>query len=140
MPSIEASLFTRLSTHAGLSALVSTRVYPFHLPQNPTYPAVSFTKVSSERISAMGSDTGVVRKRFQVSAWGQKNGAKSGVENVYDVAVQIRAALQRWSGTVGGVVIQDTFIVNELDLFEPGPSAEHHVYHVPVDVEIIHEE
>ncbi len=53
--SVEGAIFTRATTHAGLSALISTRAYLVRAPQNPTLPIVVFTRVSSEREHAMGS-------------------------------------------------------------------------------------
>lgn len=128
--SIEESLFTRLSTHAGLSALVSARIYPLILPQKPTLPAVTYTRVSGERVSAMGADTVIARPRFQVSCFA------STYASARAVAAQVRAALQRWRGTVGGVVIQDSFIESEIDLYEDDTK----LYHTALDFEIIHEE
>ena len=130
MASIEESIYTQLSGHGGLSALVGTRIRPVTLGQDEKLPAVTFFEVSASRFSASGSDVGVVRKRFQISAWG------ASAPSARDVATQIRLALQRWNGTVGGIVIQDTYIENELDIYDPATE----VYHRPVDVEIFHEE
>ncbi len=127
--SIETVLFTRLTTHAGLSVLIGARVYPGAMPQKVTYPAVSYSRVAASRVSAMGADTGLVRARFQFDAWCEK------YSDVRAVAVQLRAALQRWSTTTG-TVIQDIYFVSEVDLYED----ETRVHHAALDFEVIYQE
>lgn len=132
---IETELYTRLTTHAGLSALIGTRAYPLHLPQKPTLPAVTYARVSATRVSAMGADTGLVRPRFQIDVWAEKyitQGAKTGAR---EVAEQVRAALQRWS-TASGTIVQDTYFLNEVELFEPDTET----WHIALDFEINYEE
>ena len=131
--SVEATLYTRLTTHAGLSALIAARVHPNKLPQGVTLPAVSYRRVSAERVPAMGSDTGLVRARFQFDAWA------AGYQAMLDVKEQLRAALERWSTTTG-TVIQDIFYRNETDMFESANEREAEVHHGALDFEIIYEE
>lgn len=133
MSLIEEAVANRLSTFGGLTALVGTtppRIWPVLLPQNPVYPAVTYQVISAERTSAMGADTGLRQTRIQVSSWAPK------YADVKAVKEQVRAALQRWRGTVLGVVVQDTFIENESDFFDP----EIPMYHSPIDVMIWHVE
>jgi len=127
---IEDAIFTRLTTHAGLSALIGTRAYPLQAPQNAATPFLVYQRVSAQRISAMGNDTGLARGRFQVSCFA------STYSSAKDVAAQARAALQRWRGTVNGTTIQDTYFENDVDVYNPGTL----IYHVAIDVEIIYEE
>ena len=131
--SVEATLFTRLTTHAGLSALISTRVHPNKLPQGVALPAVSYRRVSAARVSAMGADTGLVRARFQFDAWA------AGYQALLDVKEQLRLALERFSTTTG-TVIQDIFFLNETDMFEAAKEREAEIHHGALDFEIIYEE
>lgn len=129
---IESVLYTRLTTHAGLSALTALRVYPNVLPQNVSYPAISFRRVSSERPSAMGSDIGLVRARFQFDVWAESYDLAPGARTS---AEQVRLALQRWSDA-GPPVVQEVFFLNDLDLFEPQTA----LHHVALDFEVNYEE
>ncbi len=131
---LEEAIYTYLKTHSGLSSLVGTRIYPLVLPQSINLsdgPAVTFFKVSyvGERVLG-GSNPKTVRSRFQFSCWAKTYAsAKS-------VAVQIKSALQDYSGTVGGtggVKILDANPVDERDIYEQDTG----VYHVPVDVTIL---
>lgn len=124
---IEETLFTRMSTFAGLTALVGARIYPLILPQGVTYPAVTYQRISSEpRESCMVDDAGIVRSRFQITAWGD---TFAGVRNIME---QVRQCLQRW--TTSGV--QGTFLVGEYDLYDEVSLK----YGAALDAQIIHEE
>lgn len=119
-------MYTRLAGFAGLLALVSTRIYPLMLPQNPIYPAVTYSRVSGQRESAQQADTGVARVRFNVTAWAETYLAGK------EVSEQARLALQRYRGTVSGVVIEDIFCLDGPDLFQ----AEARVFYFPRDFEV----
>ena len=77
----------------------------------------------------MGSDTGLARARIQVDGW-----AKS-YDEVRAVAEQVRLALQRWSNSVG-TVVQDIYILNELDLYE----TETRLHRVMFDFDVVYVE
>ena len=134
---VEAEIKTRLSGFAGLSALISDRIYPVTLPQNVEMPAVSYRRVSAERVSAMGADTGLVRARFQFDCWSgeHENGDSGTFDEAKAVAKQVRLALQRWRNT-SGTVVQDTFMIGDQDLHEHDTET----YHAALDFEIFYEE
>ena len=118
--SMADALYSRLSGFAGLSALVAARVYPLRAPQGAALPYVTFQRVHAERESAMGVDVGVVHARIQVSAWGKTFTEAEAVKE------QVRAALQRWSGTAAGVVVLDSFVVSEIELYEDETGIHQH--------------
>ena len=127
--SVESELYTRLTTHAGLSALVVLRVFPGHLPQGATLPAISYSRVSAGRPSAMGTDIGLVEARFQIDVWDDD------YLGLVAVKEQVRAALQRWS-TSSGTIVRDTFFENEIDLYED----ELEIHHAALDFRPWYEE
>ncbi len=63
----------------------------------------------------MGSDPGVARPRFQVSSWAKGTGGFASARAVGD---QVRAALQRYRGTLGGTEILDSFLDDERHLYD----------------------
>jgi len=127
---IEGALLSRLKSQV---ALVSNRVYAVQLPQNVTLPAVTFQRISAIREHAMGGDAEPTHARFQVSSW-----AKT-YDEVRDVADQVKAGLDRFSGTLDTTVIQQIFRVTDQDLFEPDDLGVG-VFHVPVDFMVHFEE
>lgn len=104
--SVETALFTRLtSTHSGTAALISTRCYPLHLPQNPTLPAVVYQRVSSD--SRHGTTTRR-EPRYQMSCWAATYaGAKA-------LAAQVRDAIENHADTA----ISMGRVVSEIDDYE----------------------
>ena len=90
--SLESDLFTKLSTHAGLSALVGTRIYPNRLPDNPTLPAVVYQRITTMNVLASG-DVPLIRARMQVDCWDDS------YLSVAAVAAQVHAALDMGSST-----------------------------------------
>ena len=120
---IEAVLYTRLSTFAGLTALVATRVYPLAAPQNVTAPYLTYRRVSAIRESAMGADANNVTARFQIDVWA------SSFASARNVAEQVRLAMQRWTNATG-TTVDDTFIENQIDLYDP----EIDTFHIAVDI------
>jgi len=123
---IEQTLFTRLSTFAGLTALVATRIYPLIMPQGVTHPAVTYQRISSTRESCMVDDDGIVRARFQVTTWAATFASARAVID------QVRLALQRWS-TSG---VQDTYIIGEYDLYDEAAL----IFGAAIDAEVVYEE
>ncbi|MDD5533788.1 MAG: hypothetical protein PHC52_13415 [Syntrophales bacterium] len=111
---IEAALYTYLSTYAGLIALTNDRIYPGQIPEKRDMPAVSVFLIDDPPIHAGGADATVYQPRFQFTCWG------SSYKNACDVATQVKAALRDYSGTMGGeggVVVQRSFYEGATDIY-----------------------
>lgn len=109
---VEQALYSRLTAHAGTSAIIGKKVYPNLLPQDVTLDAITYQRISATRTPAMGADSDAAYARFQVSSWSSTySGAKA-------LAAQVQDALQRWSGTAGGTTVLEVFLLNELDIYE----------------------
>jgi hypothetical protein len=126
---IEELIFARLDGFAGLTALVADRVYVGILPQDVALPAVSWRRVTGDRLRAMVADPGLVRARFQFDAWAETYLAAR------DVREQLRLALERWSDA-GPPAVQATFFLSEIDLYEDDTE----LHHLSCDYEINYEE
>ena len=131
--SVESVLVTRLSGFAGLTALIGTtppRLYYGEMPQKTALPAVSYGRVTAQRVPAMGADTGLVRARFQFDVWA------ANAKSARQVVEQLRLALQRWSNT-SGTVIQDIHVAGDVDLGLDPDTLEHHS---AIDFEVVYVE
>ncbi len=130
----EEALVAHLGSHDGFTALVANRLYPLVLPQGPTYPAVTYARISRKGRRTLGGTVALVNSRFQFSCW-----AKS-YREAKAVAAELESALQSYSGQMGGaggVRVLDGEIDNEQDQYEPESAPG--IYHVPVDVLLMHE-
>lgn len=125
----------RLNTFAGVTALVASRIYPLVLPQEPTYPAITFSRVSSQRIEGVYTDYGMARVRIQITCWALT------YDSAKAVAEQVRIALERYgtavSGTlIAGVTVYDIHMGSEADAYEPTLDA----FASSVDFTVVHAE
>lgn len=82
--SIEAALYAHLAADAGLAAVVSTRIYPMQLPQQPTLPALTYQRISTLPTQHRGNAIALHRRvRMQIDCWAAD----------YDTTLTVRAAV-----------------------------------------------
>jgi hypothetical protein len=113
-----------LAGNVGVTAIVGTRIYPLKLPQNPTYEAISY-----QRISNTGQDgTSTLRQsRWQFNCWAATYG------DGQTLATAVKAALEEYINLLGIPGINMARVVNELDDWDEDSE----VYRVMIDV-ILH--
>lgn len=134
--SAEIAVFDRLSNFAGLTALVSNRIFPNIIPPKKAMPAVTYQLITYQPTLAMGSNAGVSRSRIQVSCFGRGSGSASAYASAKGVRDQVVAALDRFRGTAGGVVVQAIYILNEVDLYDDNAKVDG----VAIDFDVVFEE
>lgn len=128
---IEEAIYTHLVGNAGVLALAGNRVYPLNLPQNPSYPAITYRRVTTRRVMAHDGPEDLGFPRFQFDCYAV------GYREVRDLANALRAALNGYRGIMGGgVEVDGVIFLNEVDDF--GDTAE--VFRVTVDFLIVHKE
>jgi hypothetical protein len=109
MASIDTALFTRLS---GNVALAGTRIYPPPIPQNATYPLVTYQQISGVRDYVYSNQSGLVRARFQMDSYAETAmGARA-------LAEQVRLCLSIYRGTSDTIVIDLIQIINEQRVYD----------------------
>ena len=115
---IEEALKSRLTSYAGLAALIGSRAFPMALPENPTLPAVVYQRISGTREQALGGSTGLARPRFQVIVWATT------YAQARAAATQVRLALDGWDGVLGGTggVQASITLLNEIDAVQTDPE------------------
>lgn len=114
---IKEFLLTKIST-------VGNRIYYSNLPQNPTYPAISFFRISNIRQHDI--DSGSVYYQFDV--W-----TLTYIQGV-ELAEQIRFALQREKSVINNIPVIQGVYLNEDDGYEPDTK----LYHIAMDFKIIY--
>jgi hypothetical protein len=82
--SIETDLYTTLSNDAGVTALVSTRIYPSLAPEGVTHPYITYQVITGTRLSTITGVGDATRKRIQMSCHA----------NTYSVAKSVSAAVE----------------------------------------------
>lgn len=128
---LRETVFTRCTTHAGMAALIGSRCYPERLPENVSYPAISF-------IAPVSMVDAVYRTQDNVNS--PVTRAVSRVQlNCYaetgDGAEALGAqAIQAWSGYKNGCTIGYSFVANLISSREDAIN----VYRYIVDVMVEH--
>lgn len=93
------------------------RVYPEVLPQNPTYPAVTYNIIDNVPTHCMGRDAAITRTRVQVDSWGVS------YADAHTLANEVAARLSRYKGAVEGVIVSDCLLDNATDVYEDDAQA-----------------
>ena len=113
------AVYALLSADAGVTALVSTRIYPTVLPQDKTLPALVYQRISGVEPGQIdGQGRALVQGRIQVTALAAEFGACAAI---LDAA---REALLYQYGSIGGIevvsIIRD---IDGADDFDPDLQA-----------------
>jgi hypothetical protein len=108
------------------------------MPERQALPAVAYQVVSDTPVHASGADAPNRAARIQINSYGDKQEGAAGYGSAKAVAVQVHAALSRYSGTVGSdAVIENIFQELEFDDYEPSTETarvvqDYTVYYHPV--------
>lgn len=88
------------------------RIYPVFYPQNPTWPVVTYQRVSGVRIRGLGGPHGTSEARIQFDVWGQT------YVQVKAVATALRHALDGYAGAMGTETVGGVVLETDRDLYE----------------------
>lgn len=92
---LESKIFSHLSTSTAIG--VSARIYPVRLPQEPTYPAITYQRISGGQENSFGGYATLENPRMQIDVWADtylaaKNAAEA-VHTAMNGATAYRATL-----------------------------------------------
>lgn len=104
---IETAIYSKLAADTVVAALVAARVYNTRLPQDPTYPAVVFARVSTGEDMVHDGPAGYEIARFQIDSYATTFSA------VRSLADAVRDCLNGLKETIGGVVVHAVMLDNE---------------------------
>lgn len=110
---IEADLRGLLITSTSVAALSSNRVYLDQLPQNVTYPAISFMEISAIRTPLMGNDAVNIQSRYQFDCWAETSTQANALRN------SVIGAIERYTSSTGTMTIETIFIEEVQSITEP---------------------
>lgn len=58
-----------IATHVRVGETSEFRIYPMELPQGPTYPAITYQRISNARVNSFDAGGGIDNPRLQVDCW-----------------------------------------------------------------------
>ena len=92
--SIETEIVTRLNADGAVSGEVGTRIYPDIVPQDPTYPAITYSRVSGVRLHNLAGTAGRATPRITINSWAT---TAAGRQTLADA---VRASLDGFNGVL----------------------------------------
>ena len=105
---LEKGLYTKL---VAASTTASSRIYP-DLPQGVTFPAIRYSRITTERRLSLNSTVGVTSATIQVDSFATSYSAAK------TLADEVRTALHGFSGTLGTLTARLIKLETENDLTE----------------------
>ena len=106
-----------LTNNAGVGDVAGDRIYRDELPQEPTYPAITFQLISSPPMPDHNPGPAVnFRNVYQVDCWGETT------DDASDLKAAVFAALDSQKGTFAGVNVLGLFYDNDRDLIDAEPK------------------
>ena len=109
---IEHFIYSLLSNDAGVSALVSARIYPLIMPQNSTFPCVTYTvNIDSEDKTFDGQGT-FSQASVEVDCWSDTHA------DMLTLGDAVKTALKNYSGTLSGVTADAIHVDSVVTVYE----------------------
>lgn len=131
---MEEALIAYLKANAGVAAVVGTRVTAGERKQGGDLPAIVFHLIGSDPHYADQGTTGLVDSLIQFDCWGET------YADAKRAARAVKAALQDFEGTTGGVEFQAVFLENEQDFPPSGNNQSEYLHRTKLDFNPWHNE
>jgi len=117
MPVLEEGLVTHLRADAGIQALVGNgdspetyRIFQELLPQEVTYPALSYQRISAPHALTLDGIDTFTPVRIQIDCHAKSSSDASGL------AAALNTALNDVTGSIGGVTVRHVYNEQRSDL------------------------
>ena len=130
MPNSEyVKLEIELRSHLIAEATAAgSRIYPDILPQNPTYPAITYMQI----LSNSHHDIDIDFPRYQITAWHERR------IDAMNLADEIDRALTRFKGTLGTIPVKQISKEPSPGVLYDREAGAAGVYYVPQDFKIVY--
>ena len=103
---IEEALWAGCTGYQAINDLIGLRLYPIKLPQNPTYPAVTYREISDIGLLTHGGPVGFDKARYQFDFYGRDYSQCRAVADAF------RAYLEGYHGLMGEINISVIVFLN----------------------------
>lgn len=82
---IETAIYSVLSADTTITAATSSRIYPVVMPQNVTFPAITYQRINSNPVNDLGGYSNLTNPHIAVNCWATRyDEAKELAEDVHD--------------------------------------------------------
>lgn len=87
--SAETELYAALSGLAGLTVLVSSRIYPDAIPENSALPAVVYVRAGTNPTYTIGGQLACEEAKLAITAWAETREQAEAVADQMRIAVDL---------------------------------------------------
>jgi hypothetical protein len=131
--SIEAGIYSVLSSSTSLSALVGTRIFPNTVPQNTSFPHVSFTIDDTENYHGLTLHETLARASVSVECY-----TSNSYQESLTIGKVVRNILNTNSTTWGTMSVQNAHVSGESDLggTPPADGSDDYIYIRSLDCDV----
>lgn len=112
--SAESQLYAALSGHAGLGALVGTRIYPDAMPEGTAYPALVYTRIGTDPTYTIGGTLVCEDVSLQMQCWATTRESSNAV--AAQVVAALAAAGERHAGQQSAIDPEDGLYAATVDV------------------------
>jgi outer membrane receptor protein involved in Fe transport len=113
MDNVGGAIYALLTGSAPVTAEVGTRIYPVFRPQGSALPAVVYTEISTTPSDTKSGPSDVDAVRVQIDVF------SATYAQAVDIAQAVRAVLDKYMGTAGGVVVDGVRFEHENQTVDP---------------------
>lgn len=103
------SIYSLLSGAAGVTNIVSTRIFPSRIPQIKDFPAISYHQIANVPSETKDDVSRFDREDFDINLWSKD------YSQINSLAKEVRAALDRKSINAQGITVDQIVFVREID-------------------------
>jgi hypothetical protein len=96
-----------LSAASGVTSIVSIRIYPDMAPQNASFPYIVFQKLQTQPTDTKEGVSPLDKLLVQVDCY------SNNYDNAHSLAGAVRTALDRYTGTINGHVVDKIIFSND---------------------------
>jgi hypothetical protein len=130
---MEEAIRARLLATAGVTALVSQRVYCGSRSQGGTLPDIIINRVSGAPVYTDDGASGLASARLDIDCWGMTYASAKGVARAVIAALSIFTANSSPTETIGGTVFQNILLDAERDFREGGGNVPEYLFRTNLD-------
>jgi len=117
---METAIYDILINTVSVTDVVSTRIYPSRIPQGETLPAVTFQRIGNAPEDDKDGPSTLDVITLDIDMFGKS------LADLKTLSGAIRGALDRFSGTRVGIIINSIQFVTDRDIYENSKS----IYHI----------
>lgn len=116
MAFLDEAIFGLITGVSAISTVISNRMYPIKAPDNPTYPLITYQRVSNIREGMLTKEQPKLTETIlQIDTWVEQKVGENSLAILRNLSKNIRETLDAYRGIISGVDIQGILSENEFD-------------------------